>query len=104
MNRCLHKKIFSILAVNDLLTRSLIRYEGFDVKMKRTHSNIDEKSFILQWTVDPKRGPITQEDFINYIDTLVNYNLYQYLDLSTPVEQFLLIECDQTMGRSSSLT
>lgn len=91
--------------MNDLLTkrnRVLACYQDYDLKVRRTHQNLDSKRFILQSWIDFKQGPITEKDFSSYIDTLIEHCPYQFLDLSTPSEQFLLIECSQTIGMTSS--
>lgn len=96
--------LFFFIAVNELLkrNRALVHGEDFDLKLRRTHQIMDSKSFVLQVSIDMGKGPIAQEEFLNYIDILTDHHLYQYTDLSTASEQFLLIECYQTIGMISS--
>ncbi len=89
------------LVVNDFLERSVISYRGFPLKFKRTNPIIDSKSFVLKSTINTTKGPISTEKFSGYIDILTNRNPYKLTDLSTPLEQILLIECNKIIGISS---
>ncbi len=92
--------ILFYLAVKELLMRSVISYRGLDLKFKRTNPVIDSKSFVLKSTIDAKKGPITIEKFFDYINILINRNPYKLTDLSTQLEQILLIECNNIISIS----
>ncbi|CAF1000281.1 unnamed protein product [Rotaria sordida] len=80
--------------VDKLLGQSSILYQGIHIKFKRTNSLIEQKSFVLKSTINSKRGPITKEKFSLYIDFLTNHCLYKLTDLSSSLEQILLIQCN----------
>ncbi|CAF3583212.1 unnamed protein product [Rotaria sp. Silwood1] len=80
--------------VDNLLTQSRIPYEDVDLKFKRTNPLIDQKRFILKSTIDSKRGPISMEKFSLYIDVLTNHCSFKLTNLSSSVEQFLLVQCE----------
>jgi hypothetical protein len=63
---------------------------------------IDPKSFVLQTNIDLKKGPIIIEKISNYIDILINHGSYKLIDLSLPLEQVLLVQCDKIVGMRSS--
>ncbi len=96
--------IVYFIVVNDLLARSVITYRGFPLKLKRTNPVIDSKSFVLKSTINARKGPISREKFSSYIDILVNHSSYKLTDLSTSLEQILLIECNKIIGISSFFT
>ncbi|CAF2944965.1 unnamed protein product, partial [Rotaria sp. Silwood2] len=86
---------------NNLLAIPGILYHGIPLKFKRASSLIDEKGFVLKSTIDSKRGLITIEEFSNYIDVLINQASFKLIDLSSPLEQILLIQCDNNIGMNS---
>jgi hypothetical protein len=54
--------------------------------------------------MDLTKGPITIQKFSSYIDTLIDHYSYTLIDLSTPSEQFFLIQCTKIIGRNLFLT
>ncbi len=71
------------------------------MKFKPTNPIIDSKCFILQSTIDLKKGPIAIEKFSSYIDILNNYCPYKLTNLSSSLEQILLVECDKIISKNS---
>ena len=63
------KLISFFSAMNNLLLKSSLLYEGVDLKFKSMEQKLDQKSFVLQATIDEKRGPIALENFRIYIDS-----------------------------------
>jgi hypothetical protein len=96
--------IFSFIAVNDLLVKSVIPYRGFHLKFKRTNPIIDSKSFILQSRIDVRKGLIPLEKFSSYIEILIDRSSFKLTDLSSPLEQILLVQCDKIISRNSFST
>ena len=96
--------IFCFIAVDELLARPIIPFRGFYLKFKRTNPLIDSKSFVLHSTMDLRKGPIIIEKFSGYIDILIDHCSYKLIDLSTPSEQVLLIQCTKIIGRNLFLT
>ncbi len=90
--------------MNDLLIKSVIPYGGFHLKFKRTNLIIDSKSFILQSTIDSKKGLIPIEKFSSYIEILIDRSPFKLTDLSSPLEQILLVQCDKIISRNSFST
>ncbi|CAF1335504.1 unnamed protein product [Rotaria sp. Silwood1] len=98
-NERFHQCTLQFQEQNDnLLTQSRIPYEDVDLKFKRTNPLIDQKRFILKSTIDSKRGPISMEKFSLYIDVLTNHCSFKLTNLSSSVEQFLLVQCENIIG------
>ncbi|CAF4504803.1 unnamed protein product [Rotaria sp. Silwood1] len=104
-NERFHQCTLQFQEQNDnLLTQSRIPYEDVDLKFKRTNPLIDQKRFILKSTIDPKRGPISMEKFSLYIDVLTNHCSFKLTNLSSSVEQFLLVQCENIIAKCTSAT
>jgi hypothetical protein len=71
------------------------------LKFKRTNPIIDSKSFILQSTLDSKKGSVAIEKFSSYIDILIDRCSHKLTDLSSPSEQILLVQCDKIISKNS---
>ncbi|CAM4845808.1 unnamed protein product, partial [Rotaria magnacalcarata] len=78
----------------NLLAKSSIPYKNVHLKFKKINRLIDQQSFLLKSKIDSRRGPISKEKFALYVDALINQCSYKLTDLSSQVEQILLIQCD----------
>jgi len=92
---------FCFIDVDELLMRPVVPYKDIYLKFKRTNPMIDPKSFVLKSTIDPKRGPIMMEKFSNYVDILIDRCPCKLTDLSIPLEQVVLVQCDKLIGMNS---
>ncbi|CAF3757861.1 unnamed protein product [Rotaria socialis] len=73
---------------------NFIPYKNVHLKFKKINRLIDQQSFVLKSKIDSRRGPISKEKFALYVDALINQCSYKLTDLSSQLEQILLIQCD----------